>query len=282
MTTPRPTLIDAAGGLPATSVGEADSWWFGARLHHEEKVFWVKIHAMEMNGACTSTVALLQEPDGRTSDKHTVEGVDGVTLSADALDVRTSLLTVQGDLDELEISGATDAASIRLTLRRDDDPVLHSGGAGVFPFFGGRTGQYALSGLTTSGTITVDGVTHEVGGRTWFDRQWVSGATEAPRFTWLGLDVGAGRRLSVWDTAGDGSAWLTELRADGAHLITDARRTDRNGQWALTVPALDASLDITHRALFSAPGVYTGACQVTGTLAGEEITGHGFTDVIGY
>ncbi|MGV4986353.1 lipocalin-like domain-containing protein [Streptomyces sp. NRAIS4] len=280
MTVNRPTLIDAADGLPATSAGEADSWWFGAKLHDGEKVFWVKIHTMEMNGASLSTVALLQEPDGRASDKHTVEGVDGVTVSADSLDVRTSILTLSGDLDKLEISAATDSASIRLALRREE-PVLYSGGAGVFPFFGGTTGQYALPGLTTSGTITVEGVTHEVTGRTWFDRQWISGATEAPRFTWLGLDLGAGRYVSVWDAGGDGTCWLTELKADGSHLITEAQRTDGDGHWVLTVPSLDASLDITHQKLFSTQGAYTGACRVTGTLAGEDITGHGFTDVIG-
>ncbi|AKJ15177.1 hypothetical protein ABB07_35495 [Streptomyces incarnatus] len=281
MTTTRPTLIDAASGLAANSAVDADSWWFGARLHDHEKVFWVKIHAMEMNGACLSTVALLREPDGHTGDRHAIDTKDGVTLSADSLDVRTSILTMSGDLDELELSGATDTASIRLTLRREG-PVLYNGGAGVFPFFGGTTGQYALPGLTTSGTVTVDGVTHQVGGRTWFDRQWVSGATEAPRFTWLGLDLGAGRYLSVWDAVGDGTSWLTELKPDGSHLITRARRTERDGHWVLTVPSLDASLDITRRELFATQGAYTGACQVTGTLAGEDISGHGFTDVIGY
>ncbi|MFD8388957.1 lipocalin-like domain-containing protein [Streptomyces sp. NPDC059680] len=280
MPTTRPTLIDAAGGLAANSAVDADSWWFSARLHDHERVFWVKIHAMEMNGACLSTVALLQEPDGRTGDKHAIEAKDSVTASADSLDVKTSILTVGGDLDELEISGATDTASIRLTLRREG-PVLYNGGAGVFPFFGGTTGQYALPGLTTSGTVTVEGVTHQVAGRTWFDRQWVSGATETPRFTWLGLDLGAGRYLSVWDAVGDGTSWLTELRPDGSHLITRARRTDRDGHWLLTVPSLDASLEITRRELFATQGAYTGACQVTGTLAGEEIAGHGFTDVIG-
>ncbi|MEU9474469.1 lipocalin-like domain-containing protein [Streptomyces sp. NPDC048191] len=280
MTTARPTLIDAADGLAPVRTGEAESWWFGARVHDQEKVFWVKIHTMVMDGACLSTVALRREPDGHTEDKHTVEALDAVTVAADSLDVRTSALTVRGDLDGLEVSGTTDGASVRLALRRED-PVLYSGGAGVFPFFGGRTGQYALPGLVTSGTVTVGGTAYRVGGRTWFDRQWVAGATEAPRFTWLGLDLGAGRYLSVWDAAGDGTSWLTALRADGSHLITDARRTERDGHWLLTVPGLDASLAITRRGLFSTPGVHTGVCDVTGTLAGEEITGHGFTDVIG-
>ncbi|MQY36380.1 hypothetical protein SRB17_43790 [Streptomyces sp. RB17] len=281
MNTTRPTLSDAAAGLAANSAVDADSWWFGGKLYDREKVLWVKIHAMEMGGACLSTVALLQEPDGRTGHKHVIESRDGVTLSADSLDVKTSILSVGGNVDELEIAGATDTASIRLTLRREG-PVLHNGGAGVFPFFGGTTGQYALPGLTASGTITEEGVARRVAGRTWFDRQWISGTAEAPRFTWLGLDLGAGRYLSVWDTAGDGTSWLTELRPDGSHLITRARRTDRDGHWVLTAESLDVSLDITHRELFATQGAYTGACHVTGTLAGEDIEGHGFTDVIGY
>ncbi|GHE04953.1 lipocalin-like domain-containing protein [Streptomyces alanosinicus] len=280
MTTTRPALIDAAGDLTPTSPDNTDSWWFCAKVHDQEKVFWVKIHAMIMQGGCLSTVALLEDGGGHASGRHTGEAVDDVKISADSLHVQTSVLTVSGDLDRLEISGTTDTATIRLSLRRET-PVLYNGGGGVFPFFGGTTGQYALPGLTTSGTITVDGVTHQVGGHTWLDRQWVAGITQAPRFTWLGLDLGAGRYLSVWDAVGDGTSWLTQVTADGSHLVTHARRTGHDGHWVLTVPALDASLDITHQALASAEGAYTGACRVTGTLAGEAVTGHGFTDVIG-
>ncbi|KUM99594.1 hypothetical protein AQI95_38385 [Streptomyces yokosukanensis] len=290
MTTTRPTLIDAAQVLTPTSPDNTDSWWFCAKVHDHEKVFWVKIHTILMQGACLSTVALLDDGGdgdgdsenghGRTSARHTVEAVADVKVSADSLSVQTSALTVSGDLDRLDISGTTDTASIRLSLRREA-PVLYNGGGGVFPFFGGTTGQYALPGLTTSGTITVGGVTHQVGGRTWLDRQWVAGITQPPRFTWLGLDLGAGRYLSVWDAAGDGTCWLTQVTADGSHLITEGRRTDHDGHWVLTVPALDASLAITRQTLFGTEGAYTGACQVTGTLAGEDITGHGFTDVIG-
>ncbi|MEV1177706.1 lipocalin-like domain-containing protein [Nonomuraea sp. NPDC049784] len=206
-------------------------------------------------------------------------------LSADSLHVRTSILAIRGDLDELEITGATDTATVHLTLRRDE-PVLYNGGSGLFPFFGGITGQYALPGLTTTGTVTADGTTHHVSGRTWFDRQWTpqsdTPGMEIPRFTWLGLDLGAGRYLSVWDTTGDGTSWLTELKADGTHTITRAQRTDRNGAWRLTIPDLDASLDITHRGLPGPhDGLYTGVCSVTGTLAGEAIAGHGYTDIIG-
>ncbi|MFD7506666.1 lipocalin-like domain-containing protein [Streptomyces sp. NPDC059850] len=34
------------------------------------------------------------------------------------------------------------------------------------------SGRRSTPGLTTSGTITADGVTRRVAGRTWFDRQW--------------------------------------------------------------------------------------------------------------
>ncbi|GKQ39193.1 hypothetical protein ALMP_57220 [Streptomyces sp. A012304] len=283
MTTTHPTLISAADELPADSSYATDSWWFTARLHAGETTFWVKIHAMTLQGTCHSTLALLQEPDGHTSEKQTIEALDAVSLSADSLHIRTSILEMSGDLDDLEITGATDSASVHLTLRRDEQPVLYNGGSGLFPFFGGTTGQYALPGLTSTGTITAEGTTYHVSGRTWFDRQWSTASTEPPRFTWLGLDLGTGRYLSVWDTTGDGTSWLTELKADGTHTITSARRTDRaNGAWRLTIPDLDASLEITHRGLpGSHDGLYAGVCSVAGTLAGEDIAGHGYTDVIG-
>ncbi|MEI5521911.1 lipocalin-like domain-containing protein [Streptomyces brasiliscabiei] len=276
-----PTLISAADDLAATAPGKNDSWWFASRLHDEDgNVVWAKIHVMDTDGACHSTVALLREADGHTSSKHTVEPLHDVKLSTDRLDVQTSVLNLSGDLDELEISGATDTASIRLALRREE-PVLFSGGSGVFPFFGGTTGQYALPGLTASGTVTIEGVTHQLTGRTWCDRQWLSGISEPLRFLWLGLDLGAGHSVSVWDTEGDGTSWLTALREDGSHLITSARRTGRDERWILTVPGLDARLEITPRRLDGTQGSHSNVCSVTGTFDGHEITGHGYADVVG-
>ncbi|MGW0710048.1 lipocalin-like domain-containing protein [Streptomyces sp. NPDC002643] len=282
MNNPHPTMVDAAGELAAKDPEMLDSWWFAARLHDDETTFWAKIHVAQFQGGCLSTVALLQEPDGHSSVRHVPEAIHEVALSATSLDVRTSVLAVSGDLDAIEISGDTDTASIRLGLRRED-PVLYNGGAGVFPFFDGTTVQYALPGLTTSGTITVDGITRQVGGRTWFDRQWAATGDDHLAFTWLGLDLGAGRYLSVWDTVGDGTSWLTALKPDGTHTLTRARRTGGDGKWTLTVPDLDASLEIAYRELPGRPegSLYTGVCSVTGTFEGRDITGHGYTDVLG-
>ncbi|MBE4737601.1 lipocalin-like domain-containing protein [Streptomyces caniscabiei] len=281
MTSLHPTLISAADDLAATAPGKNDSWWFASRLRDDDgNVFWAKIHAMDTDGACHGTVALLREADEHAGDKHIVEPLHDVKLSTDQLDVQTSILSLSGDLDELEISGATDSASIRLALRREDS-VLFSGGSGVFPFFGGTTGQFALPGLIASGTITIEGVTHRVTGHTWCDRQWLAEVSRPLRFLWLGLDLGRGRYLSVWDTEGDGTSWLTALREDGSHLIMSAGRTDRDEHWILSIPGLDARLEITPRKLDGTQGAKSHVCYVTGTFEGHEITGHGYADVVG-
>jgi hypothetical protein len=261
MTTAHPTLVSPVDQLPADPSRVMDSWWFTARLQAGDTAFWAKIHAMTVQGTVHSTVAVLQEPEGHASHNQSTDSPDDVKLATESLDIRTPI-------------------SLQLTLRRDE-PVLYNGGSGLFPFFGGTTGQYSLPGLTTSGTLMVDGITYEVSGRTWFDRQWGAPGNELPRFTWLGLDLGAGRYLSVWDTTGDGTSWLTELSADGTHTITSARRTEHDGAWTLTIPRLDGSLKITHRGLpDSNDGLYAGVCEVTGTLAGEVIAGHGYVDVV--
>ncbi|MGW4236163.1 lipocalin-like domain-containing protein [Streptomyces sp. NPDC004749] len=227
-----------------------------------------------------STVALMQAADGHTSHKRSTDSPGTVKLATQKLDIETPILSIRGELTGMAIAGATDTGSLQLTLRRDE-PVLYNGGSGLFPFFGGTTGQYSLPGLTTSGILTADGIPYEVTGRTWFDRQWATPGTELPRFTWFGLDLGAGRYLSVWDTTGDGASWLTELSADGTHTITRARRTERNGAWALHIPRLDGALEITHHGLpDSNGGFYGGVCEVAGKLAGESIVGHGYVDVI--
>jgi hypothetical protein len=118
MTTFHAPLINAAGDLAATFPDKVGSWWFASKLHDDQSDFWVKIHTMEMQGACHSTVSLLQDPGGHTSEKHTIEDLHDVKVSEDSLNVQTSILTMSGDLDELEIAGATDTASVRLTLRR--------------------------------------------------------------------------------------------------------------------------------------------------------------------
>lgn len=284
---PHPTLVDPADILSATTEAGTNSWWFASRLEHQDSVFWALIHTMSApDGGTISTISLFQESagsEGHTSEKHAIESADAVTLSTEDFEVRTSILSMSGDLDRIEISGTTDTATIQLTLRRED-PVLFSAGSGYFPFFGSTTGQYALPGLLASGTITADGVTYQVTGRTWLDRQWGGGPAEGATptgFTWLGLDLGGGRYLSVWDTQGDGTSWLTELRPDGTHTVTHARRTGEDGHWTLTVPSLDATLEITHTGLSSTAFAYTGVGAVTGKIAGQEISGHGYTDIIG-
>ncbi|MCP2252778.1 hypothetical protein LY13_001521 [Prauserella aidingensis] len=115
MTPHHPTMIDAVDMLAADPSAAVDSWWFAARLHSDETVFWMKIHTMAVQGGCHSTVAQLQEPDGHSSHKPTPENLDEVTLSPGARDARTSILAVHGDLDDISISGSTDTASVQLT-----------------------------------------------------------------------------------------------------------------------------------------------------------------------
>ena len=56
-----PTLISAADDLAATAPGKNVSWWFASRLHDGEgNVFWTKVHAMDVAGACQGTGALLR------------------------------------------------------------------------------------------------------------------------------------------------------------------------------------------------------------------------------
>jgi hypothetical protein len=64
--------------------------------------------------------------------------------------------------------------------------------------------------------------------------------------------------------------------------LTAGVRRSRAAAARSTIPDLAASLDITHRGLpGSHDSLYASVCIVTGTLAGEDIAGHGYTDVIG-
>lgn len=280
-TTAHPVLFDLSADLAPTASDAGDSWWFASRLRDDDgDLYWTKTHVIQMSESYVSTVSVLRDSDRRADERHTAEPAAEVKAAADRLDVQTSLLDMSGGPDEFTTSGATDDAAFRLTLRRTE-PALYNGGSGVFPFLGGRTGQLSLPGLAATGTITIDGVERNVKGRTWFDRQWIAGPADPPRFLWFGLDLGDGRYLSVWDTTGDGVSWLTALKPDGTHVITGAQRTAHEGGYLLAIPDLDASLEITYRRLDATEGDSTNVCTVAGTFAGREVTGHGYHDIVG-
>jgi hypothetical protein len=278
-----PVWVAPAFDLAAHGIEAGDSWWFASRVTTGSAWFDLKIHALVTGENCLSTVAIRRHDTGEITAAHAVDPLGDVVSSTEKFEVRTSLLSLRGDLDNLSIDASSGETRVCLALHREG-PTLYNAVTGHFPFFGTATYQYALPGLRASGTVRLAGTEHAVTGETWFDRQWFSGARTRPvRFTWLGLNLGRGHYWSVWDTVGDGSSWVTILRPDGTHTVAAARRTGGEGRWRLVVPALEADLTVDHRLLDEVPSfpLSTMVCEVTGRQAGRAVTGRGFADIIG-
>ncbi|HET6500520.1 MAG TPA: lipocalin-like domain-containing protein [Amycolatopsis sp.] len=278
-----PVWVAPAFDLAAHGIEARDSWWFASRVTTGSVRFDLKIHALITGENCLSTVAIRRHDTGEVTATHVADPLGDVVSSTSKFEVRTPLLSLRGDLDNLSIEASSGETRVSLALHRVG-PTLYNAGTGHFPFFGASTYQYALPGLNASGTVSLAGTEHAVTGETWFDRQWSSGARTRPaRFTWLGLNLGHGHHLSVWDTVGDGTSWVTILRPDGTHTIAAAHRTGGDGRWRLVVPALEADLTVDHLLLDEVPSfpLSTVVCEVTGGLAGRAVAGHGFADLIG-
>jgi predicted secreted hydrolase len=215
---------------------------------------------------------------------HAIDRFDqgSASVSTEQLAVLMPTASLSGTTDEMtfhvEIAGNT----ADLTLGRQY-PVLYNCGTGLFPYFHGPTHQYAFPGLAVSGTITVDGQPLHVHGGGWYDRQWSASrdafGTKQP-FTWFGLCLENGHNLSVWNTTGPdggGKIWATVVQPDGKHSVVKVVSAAHEG-WTLSLPSLDAILEVAHVEIHNEPGFYSGICDVEGTYEGAPIRGYGVVD----
>jgi predicted secreted hydrolase len=211
----------------------------------------------------------------------------------------------KGPFFPLQLRAATPDIAIALTVDAGAKPIVLQGDQGLSRKAaapGNASYYYSFTRLPTSGEIRLGDRRFQVGGDSWFDREWSSSALAADQagWDWFALQLDDGRDLMFYRMRGkDGKAQRFStgvlLEADGsAHRLTldDVTPTPvRNWTsdegvsypvgWRLVLPGygldlqVDAAFDdqeMTHRVRY-----WEGAVAVTGSH-----TGAGYLELSGY
>jgi predicted secreted hydrolase len=218
----------------------------------------------------------------------------------------------QGDATETEdwqLSASGDGLTLELSLVAEKPPVLN-GVAGLSrksESRGHASWYYSISRMRSAGTLQVAGVTHEVSGLSWLDREWGSSALAPDQrgWDWFALQLTDGSDLMFYNIRkSDGSqdqysggSWIS---ADGErrHLgrdevvitVTDEWQSPAGGaypsRWDIQLPALGLALTVTpviaNQELITTVRYWEGAVDVTGRRNEQPIEGRGYVELTGY
>lgn len=203
-----------------------------------------------------------------------------------------------------------EAVGIDLHLRESREPVLH-GDAGLSqkgPEPGNASYYYSLVGLETTGSITLDGRTLEVTGKSWMDHEFGTSALSENAVGWdwfsLQLDNGVALMLAQIRTVDGGAIGEFEgtlLLPDGSRQIItnedftlevlDEWRSPTTSitypsRWRLAAPTYGLDLEIVplmnDQEMHVSYVYWEGAVSATGSLGDTSVSGRGYVELTGY
>lgn len=183
-----------------------------------------------------------------------------------------------------------------LDLQETKAPVLHYGGGPHPYYFGGYTYYYSRVNMATTGTLTIDGVSYQVKGSSWFDRQYgelLQAITQG--WQWFAIELDDNRQIMLYDLLGKGAGVeragsITDSVGHTRDLGADDFSVEKLGSWhsphtGTTYPmgwrirvdgmellieplVLDQELCAKH-GLWIGPEYWEGACSVKGGALGK-------------
>ncbi len=203
-----------------------------------------------------------------------------------------------------------ESVSLDLTLRETRPPVLH-GDAGLSqkgPEPGNASYYYSLIGLETTGSVTRQGRTAQVQGRSWMDHEFGTSALSADAVGWdwfsIQLDDGMALMLAQIRTRDGGRIQDFQgtvifpdnrqetVAADDFQLTVLDHWTSPNtgvtypSGWQIELPRFDLTLQISPLLRDQEMQVsfvyWEGAVTVTGKRGGEPVQGIGYVELTGY
>jgi predicted secreted hydrolase len=269
------TIVQAGDRPPATHVLPTHRAGGGA---------YISVTITDLDGGIAQTIKHFAEPGE-------------AEFSRDKLSLITKLASFQGSFDEGYRLSADLGDDGRFDLRlKPTRPILYNCGSGQYRLQGITNSQYSIAALNTSGTIRIQGEDLEVRGDGWYDRQWEHANRSEPlAFSWLGLCLDNGETLSIFDTrteTGMPQRWATIAQPDGTHVLTAVEVISTGScktsagrvvpeRWKVSIPAVNASLDLSQRLLSDDPAIYTGVVDVRGSYRTQQVAGFGFCDIVG-
>lgn len=306
-----PRLIDPAKDFaaqtPGQELGWADSVYITSRLNAGGHDIGILLHVVSIpNGPGRKIVVSVTD---ETTEFYRYEVVpvreSDLQWSADGLNITAPGLSWTGDAERMSISFEVPWLAFDLELA-SEGPVMSYGGSGSFPLFDDVNYEFALPNMRTTGTLSIEGETHEVVGQTWVDRQW--GATSPQpdtRWSWISFNMPNGDAMAIWDTVistTDSYSWATVVRPDGTHVVAEVEplaagaselwTSAESGNtypthWKVSVPALDAALtvDVTgnryQEIVIRGDGRYEATAAFSGTYQGEDVSGNSYVEMFG-
>lgn len=209
----------------------------------------------------------------------------------------------------MRLRAKDEGVAIDLTLNGGKGIVLN-GDAG-FSRKGKDPGEasyyYSMTRLPTSGTITLNGISHTVSGLSWLDREWSSAQLpeENVGWDWFALQLSDGRDImyGVLRPADDNRSVFelgTIVDADGDYKpiqpgdvvldVLDEWQSGRGGtypsRWRFRMSAEGIDLEITpyisDQELDGVVRYWEGAVRIEGTTDGAPVSGNGYVELTGY
>ncbi|MEA2590031.1 MAG: hypothetical protein QOH66_2958 [Actinomycetota bacterium] len=228
------------------------------------------------------------------------------SLSSTELDVRMPNATLSGPMNAMHLTATLPEGSLDLQLSARG-PAMYGNGTGLFPFLAGYSYYYSLPDLQTSGTLTLNGKTSKVTGKSWLDRQWGSwDSSQISKWTWMAVQLDNGDSINLWDLFSKQGEdhWATVLHRDGSESVvsvtpltkdaTDFQTSPTTGQryagkWTVEIPSLKTRLTVTATPTLQeiqakqsfSPGINEAASTVTGSYQGEPIAGKAYVEQVG-
>lgn len=306
-----PKLIDPAVDLgaqtPGPELGWADSIYITSRVDAGGHEIGILLHVVSIPNGPGRKIVLSVTDESTDFYRYEVVPVQESDLhwSADGLNITAPGLSWTGDAERMSISFEVPWFALDLELE-SDGPVMAYGGSGSFPLFGDVNHEFALPNMRTTGTLSLEGNTHEVVGQTWLDRQW--GATSpqtGAHWSWISFNMPNGDAMAIWDTVSPttgNQSWATVVRPDGTHLVTEVEpfaegaseiwTSPESGntyptRWQLSIPALDAALtvDVTgnrhQEIVIHGDGRYEATAAFSGTYQGANVSGKSYVEMFG-
>jgi predicted secreted hydrolase len=309
---PRSTAGTASGAptfvhLPADQAAHTSAtyeWWYtvGHVSSHGHEYGYL----VQLTKGGTTQIAITDVTAGKYYSQVSSFKAGQFSLSATDLDVRMPNATLSGTMDAMHLTASLPGGSLDLRLSATG-PVMYNGGTGLIPFLGSSTYYYSLPDLRTSGTLTVNGATSQVTGKSWLDRQWGTWDwSQVGKWTWMAVQLDNGETLNltdIFDPQGNENPWATVLHRDGSEsvvsiepLASDATGFQTSpatgqryaGQWTVRIPSLDTTLAVKARPTLqeivipgSSSGINEAASSVAGIYQGKPVTGKAYVEQFG-
>jgi predicted secreted hydrolase len=217
--------------------------------------------------------------------------------------------------DRHDLQAVSDHFNLRLTMESKKPPVIHGeNGVSQKSEGTGRASHYiSLTRLLTTGTIEIEGKQYQVTGISWMDHEFFTHQLERDQvgWDWLSLQFDDNTELMLYrirrkDGSVDSFSTGTYVDQQGLtrHLtapdfvlrpLADTWKSPTSDtvypvRWQVSLPSLGIagevrtvlpSQEMTARSK-AVPTYWEGAVDLTGTRAGQRLTGRGYLEMTGY